>query len=255
MVRLRGRAAPAATIGALFTPKPRRRRGHAGALLRAALAEAREAGGGLAMLFSDIGTGYYAALGFRALSAEESVGRLHRSVPPPEGWELRPMTPEDLPSVVRAHDDECAARPLAVLRDREHWEFLIARAAGYFHRLDGSDLGRRYRVALHRGRFAGYLITLEGEGGWVVREVGASEADPRSLSAILRLGANEARRAGLRNVQGWLPRDAADWVPEWRLAYRPRRGAIPMLLSLAGGEDFSSLDAPGASFVPYLDQF
>jgi hypothetical protein len=255
VVRLQGRAAPAAMIGALFTPRARRRRGHAGALLRAVLAELRAAGEGLAMLFSDIGTGYYDALGFRALPAEEAVGRLDRAVAPPDGWELRPLTAEDLPSVARAHDDECRTRPIAVLRDLEHWEFLIARAAGYFRGLDGSDLGGRYRVALHRGRFAGYLVSLEGEGGWVVREVGAPHADPRALAAILRAGADDARRAGHRRVQGWFPRDAAAWVPEWGLTHRPRGAAIPMVLPLAGIEDLSELDAPGASFFPYLDQF
>jgi hypothetical protein len=161
----------------------------------------------------------------------------------------------DLPEVIRAHDDDCAGRPLAVLRDREHWEFLLARAAGYFSRLDGSDLARRYRVALFHGRFAGYLVSLEGQGAWLVREVGAPRADPGALSAILRRGAAEARRAGLRKVHGWLPPEAAEWVPEWRLERTPRRTAIPMLLPLDGAVSLSDLDAHGAPFVPYLDQF
>ncbi len=165
------------------------------------------------------------------------------------------MTPRDLPDVIRAHEDGCAARPIAVLRDRDHWEFLVARAEGYFRRLDGSDLARRYRVAERSGRFAGYLVALEGESGWAVREVGALDGDPSALSAILRLGAADARRVGLRKVHGWLPREAAAWVPEWRLAHRPRRNAIPMLHPLAGPGELSSLDAPGAAFVPYLDQF
>ncbi len=255
LVRAFGRGGRASVLGAVFTPRLLRGRGHAADLLRTVTEESRETGDVLAMLFSDIGVPYYEGLGFRSLPAEEALGRLERRVARPAGWTLRPMTPQDLPDVVRAHDDVCAARPLAVRRDREHWEFLLARAAGYFRRLDGSDLSRRYRVAERDGRFGGYLVALEGEAGWAVREVGAPGADRASLSAILRTGAEEARQAGLRKVHGWLPRDAAEWVPEWRLAYRPRRNAIPMLKALAASEDLAALDAPGAAFVPYLDQF
>ena len=250
-----GREGPAAMLGAVFTPRALRGRGHAADLIHAVLEDARAAGDSPALLFSDIGIPYYEALGFRALPAEEAAGRLDRLVPPPAGWEFRGMTPGDLPEVLRAQAAAAVARPIAVLRDREHWEFLLARAAGYFKRLDGSDLSRRYRIALFHGRFAGYLVSLEGDAGWAVREVGAPGADPAALSAILRRGAVEARRAGLRKVHGWLPREAAEWVPEWRLAHRPRRTAIPMLRSLAGPADYSPLDTPGAAFFPYLDQF
>jgi hypothetical protein len=255
-VRLFDRVGTAAVIGAVFTPRSLRGRGHAAATIRAVLADARKAGDPLALLFSDIGVPYYAALGFHEVPAEESSGTLAGAAPPPAGWELRPMVPDDLPEVIRAHDDDCARRPFAVLRDREHWEFLLARAAGYFSRLDGSDLARRYRVAVYDRHFAGYLVALEGQqGAWLVREVGAPGADPGALSAILRLGAAEARRAGLRKVYGWFPPEAAEWVPEWRLDRTPRRTAIPMLLPLDGATSLSDLDAPGASFVPYLDQF
>jgi predicted N-acetyltransferase YhbS len=255
VVRLFDRTGPAAVIGAVFTPKSLRGRGHAAEMIRSVLAEVRLAGDPLAMLFSDIGTSYYAALGFRALPADESSGTLDGALPAPAGWELRPMTHEDLPDVIRAHDDECASRPLAVLRDREHWEFLLTRAEAYFSRLDGSDLARRYRVAVFEGRFAGYLVSLEGQGSWLVREAGAPGADPGVLSTLLRLGAAEARRTGLRKVRGWLPPEVAKWVPEWRLVRQPRRSAIPMLLALDGDRDLSALDASGASFLPYLDQF
>jgi GNAT superfamily N-acetyltransferase len=255
VLRLLGRTGPAAMLGAVFTPRGLRRRGHAADLVRAVLEEARAGGDSPALLFSDIGIPYYEALGFRALPAEEAAGRLERIVPPPAGWEFRVMTPGDLPDVLLAHEDAAVARPIAVVRDRAHWEFLLARAAGYFKRLDGSDLSRRYRIALFHGRFAGYLVSLEGEAGWAVREVGAPGADPAALSAILRRGAVEARRAGLRKVHGWLPREAAEWVPEWRLAHRPRRLAIPMLHPLAGPPDWTELEAPGAAFLPYLDQF
>ena len=70
-------------IGAVFTPPERRRRGHAGKMLRAALDDARERGLHAAVLFSDIEARYYERLGFRAVESRESTvdaGALPRPV-------------------------------------------------------------------------------------------------------------------------------------------------------------------------------
>jgi len=58
-------------IGAVFTPPPLRRRGHARRMLELALSEHRSRGYDAAVLFSDIGCGYYERLGFRELESTE----------------------------------------------------------------------------------------------------------------------------------------------------------------------------------------
>lgn len=58
-------------IGAVFTPPELRRRGHAAAMLRAAMESYRELGAHAAVLFSDIDTRYYQRLGFRGLESRE----------------------------------------------------------------------------------------------------------------------------------------------------------------------------------------
>src|SRR3954463_6449723 len=58
-------------IGAVFTPPPLRRRGHARRMLELAIAQHAARGADAAILFSDIGTVYYERLGFRALRSEE----------------------------------------------------------------------------------------------------------------------------------------------------------------------------------------
>jgi predicted N-acetyltransferase YhbS len=254
-VRLQGRTRRACAIGAVFTPRALRRRGHAAAMLGRVLEEATAAGDGPAMLFSDIGTGYYASLGFRALPSEEAHGTLSRSPKAPAGWSLRPMLPDDLPAVVEAHDAWCATRPIAVLRDVAHWRFLLERARSYFARFDGSDLSRRYRVAMRDGRFAGYVVAVEGEGEWELREAGAADADPDALAALLRVAASDARGRGLTTVFGWIPRSQADLVPEWRLRHAARMRAIPMLRELDGSRLPADLLDAEAAFLPYLDQF
>jgi Acetyltransferase (GNAT) domain len=60
-------------IGAVFTPPPLRRRGHARRMLELAVADHAARGAQAAILFSDIGTAYYERLGFRALRSEECM--------------------------------------------------------------------------------------------------------------------------------------------------------------------------------------
>src|SRR5262245_29031342 len=233
-------------IGALFTPRRLRRRGHGRALVEALVARARGRGDRAVLLFCDIGTAYYAAMGFRAVAAEEASGTLrHSRRARPDGLALRPMTAEDLDEVVACHRSACAGRAVAVLRDREHWEFLMARARCFFARLDGSDLSRRFRVAVRDGHFAGYVVSAEGDGEWNLREAASTDADPEILRAILELGAAHAREQGMVGVYGWLPREIADLVPGWRIRYEPRSRAIPMVLGIGDGD----------AFFPYLDQF
>ena len=82
-LRLLGETGTACGIGAVFTPHAHRREGHATAMLAALVAEARERGDIAALLFSDVGTAIYEALGFRALPSEEAWGKLPRRPPSP----------------------------------------------------------------------------------------------------------------------------------------------------------------------------
>jgi GNAT superfamily N-acetyltransferase len=251
LLRVGGTTGRSSAIGALFTPRRNRGRGHGRALLEALLAEARSRGDGVALLFSDIGTEYYATLGFRDLPAEEATGSLRRAARTrTASLSLRPMSAGDLEEVAACHERSSAGRAIAILRDRDHWEFLMARASTFFARLDGSDLARRYRVATRDGSFAGYLVSAEGDGEWNLREAAAADGDPDTLRTILEAGAADARERGMVGVYGWLPRGIAELVPSWRLRFEPRRRAIPMMLSLDG-----AAMPPGDRFLPYLDQF
>jgi GNAT superfamily N-acetyltransferase len=58
-------------VGAVYTPPELRRRGHAAAMLRAAMDQSRAQGADAAVLFSDIGMRYYERLGFRPLESRE----------------------------------------------------------------------------------------------------------------------------------------------------------------------------------------
>lgn len=254
-IRWGGRASPALGIGAVFTPPPFRGRGHAVAMLEAALEEGEARGDAFALLFSDIGVAFYERLGFHPLPALEARGTLRAAVPPVERIRLRPLHDDDLDDVRAAHDAVSGARPFAVVRDAALWRFVLLRSASFFERLDGSGIERRFQVAESDGRFRGYLVSVDGGGAWELREVAGAGGDARLAGAVARAGAAEARARGLHTVQGWIPRSLADAVPEWKLRFSPRTTAIPMVRPLAGEAPAPRPSDAQDLFIPYLDQF
>ncbi len=255
-IRVLDRVARVSVIGAVFTPRSHRRQGHAAALLEAVLTRARQAGDPLALLFSDIGTDYYEELGFRTLPAEEHWGALpRRSAETHAGWSLRPCMESDVPSIRQAHSDSSARRPIAVLRDEEHWDFLDVRTRAYFDRIEDSEIRQSTQVALHAGRLRGFLTAVEGRGEWNVREVGVLGGDPADQARVLRAGAEQARREGLRRIYAWLPPEVVRELGDWRLRRRRRRRAVPMALALESTLELSRLESVDGGYIPYQDQF
>jgi len=256
MLRLGEATGRAAAIGAVFTPRGYRRRGHAAALIRATCDEAGRRGDRSALLFTDIGTEYYRGLGFASLPCEDFLGSLPAApARAPRGMTFRSMTVDDLDAVARAHDATSGRRPIAVLRDRGHWEFLLLRATTFFLRLDRSGLEHRFMIAMESSRPIGYLVGVLGPGEWNLREAEAFDGDPGTLARILASGAAEARSAGATTVWGWIPRSVWPLVTAWRLRSQPRLRAIPMIAALDGRELPARFDTIDAAFIPYLDQF
>jgi GNAT superfamily N-acetyltransferase len=255
-LRLGDRVGSAAGIGAVFTPRARRGRGYASSLIRAVLDEARGRGDMAALLFSDVGTAIYQALGFLELAAEEAWGELRRKLSdPPRGWSLAPMTVDHLDDVIRTHEQNCRGRSIAVVRDRDYWEYLIERSRSFFSRLDGSDLSSRFQVALRNGEFVGYVAAVDGGDVWIIREVEAIDDDPELLASVIRMGASQARARGRRRCYAWLPREKSDAMRDLRVRFCPRRRAIPMLRRLDDAARPQLRSPPSPTFIPYLDQF
>jgi predicted N-acetyltransferase YhbS len=256
LVRIGGTNARCSVLGAIFTPVARRGKGHASAMLRAVIRESRRRGDRLCLLFSDIGRPFYRALGFRSLPAEEHWGNL-----PPRGgcaapgWRVRALRTEDLPLVRQAHEASSLRRPLALVRDATHWDFLLARSDSFFRRLRDFRVRPRFLAAIRGERVCGYLISVEGQGEWNLREVGSIDGDPATLAAIFRTGARRARGRGLRRFYGWLPPELVPQLDDWSLHAQHRRRALPMVRLLDPTIDLDRLRDPQTAFVPYQDQF
>jgi len=254
--RLGERLVPGTVIGALFTPVRRRRRGHARALLEAALDLARSEDDVIALLFSDVGTGFYETCGFRALPATESFARIPSSAARlPSGWRVEPMGREHVDAAVEARAATAARSVLSLDRDRGLWDFLRTRTQTFFRRYGHADVRPRCVVAFDAGRLAGYVVSVEGHGEWSVREVGASDGTVATGAGVLRAAASVAVRNGCRRLHGWIPEAVASGVPEWTWRHRPRRRAVPMVAPVGNGVELDGVLATGSIDLTFLDQF
>jgi hypothetical protein len=255
-MRIMGREGRCSVLGAIYTPRANRRRGHASEMVLASLEEMRERHDLAAMLFSDIGTRYYAKFGFLALPAREHTGRLPaRPVHSGTDLEFRPARSTDLELFRTAHAISSAERPIAVLRDAEHWEFLWIRSRSFFSRVKDPAVKHAWNLALLDGQCIGYLITVEGRGEWNVREVGSLDGQPATMARILSHAGSRAYRAGLRRFYGWLPTEIPDRLECWSIHRSPRRRAVPMLRVSECSIDPGELTHSEAIHIPFQDQF
>ncbi len=220
-------------IGAVFTPPHLRRRGYAGSMLRAAMAESRRRGAQGAVLFSDIDIHYYERLGFHAVeSAECMVGG---SALPRTGSSFRAAT---------AGDEDRMTHLFAEARDGER-RFALVR--------DGWTLRfqlRRLRE-LARARGVGepeWGIVVEGRAGEAAAmirlgrdSVDVLDAGWTSASARDRLlGALRdcLHRVGRTHVRFWPAGQLRGLFPAER-----RTAAIAMIAPLDDSLPFPSADA------------
>jgi GNAT superfamily N-acetyltransferase len=218
-------------IGAVFTPPPLRRRGHARRMLELAIAEHAARGADAAILFSDIGTAYYERLGFRALRSEECMVD-SAALPRSSAQAAAPADETGLTRLLagsRADDgDLTLARDGWVLRFQLRRLRELARARGVAE--------PEWGIAVHDG---------SGEGAAMVRMA-------RDAIDVLDAGwttetARDALLAGLREVLLRSGRHRLRLWPSHQLRglfpAQPRASALAMVAPLRPGVAVSS---PGA---------
>jgi hypothetical protein len=225
-----GRSLRVLGIGAVFTPTELRRRGHAAAMLRAAIDEYRGRGAHAALLFSDIDAAYYERLGFRPLESRECMVEAGQ-LPPPRTGEFRPAAPGD---------EVTMADVFARARDGEH-------------RLSLSRDGWALRFQLRRLReLARARGTGEPEWG-VVTEGGAAmvrfgrETVDLLEAAWLDDGARARLLSGLRDCMQRTGRMKLRAWPSSRLRGEFQSAARASAIAMVAPLDGTPLPARGAS--------
>jgi GNAT superfamily N-acetyltransferase len=227
-------------IGAVFTPEHLRGRGYATAMLGAALDHARSDGYDLAYLFSDVGTPFYSAIGFRTLPSRQLS--LRADTLPPRRLTVAPLRENDWNAVRRCYD--LAARGhLRFERTPLVWEWIRLR----MRQRSESTGGQPYNLTVRHGRGIGaYVIgeRIPERDTYLVEEFGfADEVAALAIPALLRAAAGDLGR-----ISGWLPPGGArELLPKANVRTRK----IPILmaapLSSAGMRVIKKLTQRGAA--------
>jgi len=221
-------------IGAVFTPPALRRRGHAAAMLRAAMDEYRAQGAHAAVLFSDIDVGYYERLGFHALESREctvDAGGLPRTV----GTFRKAMAGDEEPMTRLFAAGREANGRFALLRDGWPLRFQLrrlrelARSRGLGEPEWGIVVEGRAGDAAAMIRFGRDSVDVL-DAGW------STDAARESLLGALR---DCLHRAGRLRIRFWPAGQLRGLFPA-----ASRTSAIAMIASLDDGAPLPGRGAP-----------
>ena len=214
----RGReAATAIGFGAVFTRPEARGQGHAAAMIRSLMQEAKSAGVAVALLYSDIGAPYYESLGFQALGGFEA------NAPALNGAQVfRAFTAQDgslLPRWWEAMAVHPEFQGFRYGRDERYWQYL------------GRRVGTTTWIyAPENGPAKGYLAGRLRDGVLSVQEAGW-DLDVAETTFWKDVRIHATALGGTKaTVRGWLPKHAS----QAGFALAPVTDGIPMLAALDG---------------------
>jgi len=200
-------------IGAVFTLRQHRGRGHAAQMIRRAHEIMAQRGDSLSLLFSEIGSVYYARLGYRVLPSHAVRIEVPAGAGAPSAAAGKPaeaprrMHRGELDTVIRIREKEDSSSAFALTRDRDYWQHLLARAS-YPTLWLGAEAWESRLMLLGTGEQAGYLWACfgsehSGSGGRIL-EMGEMQPGT-ALPALLDDLFQECRRRGVSAVEAWIP--------------------------------------------------
>ena len=193
-------------IGAVFTPPEHRGRGHASELIEQLVSRAQRDGALLASLFSEIGTAFYARLGFTEVPLDEVTVTVDRKKGGAPAMLVRAGEERDLGAVAAMHAVRSASAPFALQRDGS----LVHYALSKRRLLAGlGPLGLRqleFFVAEEGASAVAYVVLNENANGWTLEEAGDRDPAAARLGAMLLvlLAREPSRRMPL--IRTWWPR-------------------------------------------------
>lgn len=235
--RFDGRVVRALGIGAVFTPKPLRRRGYAAELIRRMLDQAAGEGAGVALLFSEIGPRYYQQLGFASVPLAQLSVVVNRMDGPP-AISIRCGEARDVEPICEMNARQTEGFRFAMAREPEYVAYAIAKK-----RLlaAGGAAGQRkveFFVVEEGGRAAAYLVVLGAGGCWMVTECGDRDPSGARVGAMLQSLLSDPERRPAR-IRAWLP---PNFLPPQLAVLTREIPALSMMLRPIGRA--SRLDSP-----------
>jgi hypothetical protein len=204
-----GTPAPVLGIGAVFTPVGQRGQGHARQLIARMLDDAVDRGCRYALLFSEIGSDYYASMGFHVVPRLISTIQIRQKPGAPATF-VRSGEPADLSwiaEITARYSAQAAGAGFALDRSPQLIGFGFARRrllAGL-----GPPALRRaeFFVAEEGRRPVAYVFVTSGPRGVFLEECGDRDPTGARIGAILQVLAARTPAEPAMHLMGWLPDD------------------------------------------------
>ena len=205
---LDGRPLRIAGIGALFTAPAYRGHGHARALVERLLERSAGEGATAALLFSIIGAGYYAALGFEPIATPDLSLRVIEDTRRGAPMTLvRAGEDRDLPDVVAMGRARAERNRFHLERDRDFVHFAIVRKRLLAGLGPAGDREVQFFVAEEGGSAVAYVVITVRGGAWVLEECGDRDPAGARVGAILQVLVARDPSAPRPAIMAWLPAD------------------------------------------------
>lgn len=200
-MRLNGRRIKVAGVAAVVTAPEQRGRGLAARLLTIAHRRFQDSGHDAALLFSDIGTDYYARFGYVPWPTTRFTLKV------PAGRPARGVREARLDEMRALQDTFQQSYAFRLEKPLAYWRHLLARAAGR-DRLFGNDRPSPGRFVIEaKNAPVAYARILERDGALTVTEAAHLPRHEKLLAALI---ADRARAAKARTVSLLAPRELVD---------------------------------------------
>ena len=235
---LRGRRVPALGVGAVFTPESQRGHGHAAAIITALEEQARADGAEASLLFSEIGPGYYARLGYTPVPLQTVDVQVDEKDGAP-AMLVRAGEDADAASVAEMHDQRSRGFDLALLIDEAQVRYSVSKKRVFVGL--GTGLGRsiEYFVSEEGHQAVAFVLMQVTRGAkgqpdtWSLEACGDRDPAGARVGAMLRVLLARAPSDQRPIIRAWWPAPLSP--PQLRVVPREPAGEMMMLKALAPG--------------------
>ena len=218
-------------IGAVFTPPERRGSGYASTLVEELVVRAGREGASLAGLFSEIGSEFYARLGFASVPLDEVTLAVNRKGGAP-AMLVRAGEERDLEVVAAMNETRAASAPFALRRDRSLVHYALSKKrllAG----LGPHGLRQlEFFVAEEGASAVAYVVLNVNANGWTLEEAGDRDPAGARLGAMLQVLLAREPSQGTPLIRAWWPKTFAV-PPQLQLTDRSTPNDVFMLRALS----------------------
>ena len=208
--QLDGREIRIVGIGAVFTPPEQRGSGYARLIVQRLTHDAAKEGAELALLFSEIGTGYYKRLGFTAVPQHELTLSIIEKPGAPMVL-VRAAEERDLPAVVALAEHMAAPYRFALVPSDDFLRYSLTKKrllAGLSS--PGSLTVEFFIVEEGAGAVAFVILTTAGEDDVVLEMCGDRDPHGARVGAMLQVLRARTPAEAAPAIRGFLP---PGWLP------------------------------------------